>query len=96
MFDRVLDTSLRLLKIQLKNYYLSILKNTLRAKFPYSEFFWSVFSCIRTKYGPEKLISEGLLKRIRNSYDKTINMIEIVDMLTHKKICSSIKQTKDM
>ena len=24
---------------------------TLREKCPYSEFFWSVFSCIRTEYG---------------------------------------------
>ena len=26
-------------------------KETLREKCPYSEFFWSVFSCIRTEYG---------------------------------------------
>ena len=26
-------------------------KNTLREKCPYSELFWSVFSCIRTEYG---------------------------------------------
>ena len=28
---------------------------TLREKYPYSEFFWSVFSRIRTECGPEKL-----------------------------------------
>ena len=30
-------------------------KLTLREKYPYYEFFWSVFSCIRSEYGPEKL-----------------------------------------
>ena len=28
---------------------------TLRKKCQYSEFFWSLFSCILTEYGPEKL-----------------------------------------
>ena len=32
------------LKMKQKN------KNTLREKFPYSEFLWSVFSCLRTEY----------------------------------------------
>ena len=28
---------------------------SLREKCPYLKFFWSIFSCIRTEYGPEKL-----------------------------------------
>ena len=31
--------------------YLSFISHTLREKCPYSEFFWSVFSRIRTEYG---------------------------------------------
>ena len=34
---------------------LLLVTSSLRGKCPYSEFFWSLFSCIWTKYGPEKL-----------------------------------------
>ena len=40
------------------NYSLDI---PLHIKYPYSEFIWSVFSLIRTEYGPEKLRIRTLL-----------------------------------
>ena len=33
-----------------------MIKMTLREKFPYLEFFWSVFTANTRKYGPEKLV----------------------------------------
>ena len=38
----------------------SSMKISLGEKCPYLEFFWSVFSSIRTEYGPEKLRTRTL------------------------------------
>ena len=43
------------LLLTLNVFLVLIVKLTLREKCPYLEFFWSVFSHIRTQYGPEKL-----------------------------------------
>ena len=41
----------------LKLYFTKITHSTMREKSPYSEFFWSVFSSIRTEYGQIPRIS---------------------------------------
>ena len=42
---------------------------SLREKCPYSEFFWSVFSCIRTEYGERQSISPYSV-RMRENMDQ--------------------------
>ena len=43
---------------------------TLREKCPYSEFFWSVFSRSRTKYGEILRISPYSVRMLENTYQK--------------------------
>ena len=50
---------------------------TLREKCPYSKFFWSVFSRIRTEYGPEKPRIRTLFKYGHGKCCIIINIIEI-------------------
>ena len=46
---------------------------TLRKKFPYSEFFWSVFFRIRTEYGEKLGISPHSVRMWKNTDQKTPN-----------------------
>ena len=51
--------------------FLEDLQNsTLREKCPYSEFFWSVFSCIRTEYGEILCISPHSIQMRENADQK--------------------------
>ena len=58
MFDRFLNTPLPIFKPILRAF--KAVKNgtlSLRKKCPYLEFFWSIFSRIRTEYGERYLVS---------------------------------------
>ena len=58
---------------------------TLREKCPYSEFFWSVFSTIRTEYGPEKIqirTLHAVQKRGRLSYYKLGQVLQSRESIT--------------
>ena len=62
---------------------------SLRKKFPYSEFFWSVFSLNRTEYIPEKLRIRTLSMNLINARFETIlKLVMIVlwgELITEEK-----------
>ena len=57
--------------LQYKRVLSSEQKHTLREKSPYSEFFWSVFSCILTEYGEMRFISLHPVRMRENTDQKT-------------------------
>ena len=62
---KVLEIRLRTAKMT--NFYL---RETLRGKCPYSEFFWSVFYSIRTEYGEIPRISPYSVRQRENTDQK--------------------------
>ena len=59
----------KLVPAKLIQVFISLFQITLREKCPYSGFFWSVFSCLRTEYGEMRSISPYSV-RIRENTDQ--------------------------
>ena len=59
----------KLVPAKLIEVFISLFQITLREKCPYSGFFWSVFSCLRTEYGEMRSISPYSV-RIRENTDQ--------------------------
>ena len=59
----------KLVPAKLIQVFISLFQITLREKCPYSGFFWSVFSCLRTEYGEMRSISPYSV-RIRENADQ--------------------------
>ena len=59
----------KLVPAKLIQVFISLFQITLREKCPYSGFFWSVFSCLRTEYGEMRSFSPYSV-RIRENTDQ--------------------------
>ena len=59
----------KLVPAKLIQVFISLFQITLREKCPYSRFFWSVFSCLRTEYGEMRSFSPYSV-RIRENTDQ--------------------------